>query len=158
MLHNRVAVIDDDPFVVAHLRRAFAEKLPGVEVDGVNTPMAPAGYDVYIVDKDFEGASLGHDVISRIRDLSPQALVVAYSSFLDRDFLRALLLRRCAGAFDKGSLEELEDMMAVIGRFLADQGGRTRQERGLRSTLRAISSLLHEWNLRLEQGPRGVQR
>lgn len=158
MLPNRIAVIDDDPFVIAHLRQRFAERLPGVEVDGIGTPIAPAGYAVYIVDKDFQGASLGDDVVGRIQDVAPDALVVAYSAFLDRDFLRGLLRRRCAGAFDKGSLQELEDMIGVIGRFLGEEDGESRKATGFGGTLRAISSLLREWNLRLEQDSPGVQR
>jgi len=158
MEHYRIAVIDDDPFVIAHLKRSLCEKLPGVDVDGVRTPMAPAGYDVYIVDKDFEGACLGFDVINRVRDLAPDALVVAYSAFLDKEFLQSLLSERCSGAFDKGSLQELEDMIRLIGQFLDERGDVTPRRHGLRSTVDAISSLLREWNLRLESNRRDDTR
>ena len=93
----------------------------------------------------------GHDVVGRLRVLEPQSLVLAYSAYLDRDFLRALLREGCEGAFDKGSLEELDAMISIIGEFLAR--GRTGEAgtRGIGGTVRAISGLVREWNLRLAE-------
>jgi hypothetical protein len=77
--------------------------------------------------------------------------VLAYSAYLDRDFLRALLREGCEGAFDKGSLEELDAMISIIGEFLAG-GRRTAVDtRGIGGTVRAISGLVREWNLRLAE-------
>ena len=113
--------------------------------------IAPAGFDVYVVDREFGGDSRGHDVIGRIRALEPQSLVLAYSAYLDRDFLRALLREGCEGAFDKGNLEELDAMIAIIGEFVS--GGRrgAAGAGGIGGTVRAISSLVREWNLRLAE-------
>ena len=97
MMKHNIAVIDDDPFVVTHLRRTFAVELPDAAVHGVSAPMAPVGYDVYIVDKDFFGISRGAEVVSRIQAIAPDALVIAYSAFLDRDYLRKLLEKQKAG-------------------------------------------------------------
>jgi DNA-binding NarL/FixJ family response regulator len=149
MSERRIAIIDDDPFVVAHLRQAFGKRLPGVEVVGVVEPIAPAGFDVYVVDKEFDGDSRGRDVVRRIRSVAPQSLVLAYSAYLDREFLRALLREGCEGAFDKGSLEELDAMITIIEEFLATGTRGDTKVRGLGSTVRAISGLVREWNLRL---------
>lgn len=155
MMKHNIAVIDDDPFVVTHLKRTFAARLPDAAVHGVSSPIAPAGYDVYIVDKDFSGISRGADVVSRIQAVAPDALVIAYSAFLDREFLRKLLARKCAGAFDKGSLEELDQMMTLVSEFLASRSTESRRKVGLRGAIQSITSLLREWNLRLEQGSGG---
>jgi DNA-binding NarL/FixJ family response regulator len=149
MPRKRIAIIDDDPFLVAHLQQAIAERLAGVEVVGVEEPVAPAGFDVYVVDREFGGDSLGHDVIGRIRALEPGSLILAYSAYLDRDFLRRLLREGCEGAFDKGSLEELDAMISIIGGFLSGQARAAAGPRGLGGTVRAISGLVREWNLRL---------
>ena len=151
MQRKRIAIIDDDPFLVAHLQQAIAERLSGVEVVGVEDPVAPAGFDAYVVDREFGGDSLGHDVIGRIRALEPRSLILAYSAYLDRDFLRTLLREGCEGAFDKGSLEELDAMISIIGDFLSQDARDTGDPRGLGGTVRAISGLVREWNLRLAE-------
>jgi DNA-binding NarL/FixJ family response regulator len=151
MTSKRIAIIDDDPFLVAHLQQTIAAHLPDVEVVGIETPVAPAGFDVYVVDREFGGDSRGHDVIGRIRALEPRSLVLAYSAYLDRDFLRTLLREGCEGAFDKGSLEELGDMISVIGDFLSHGRRGSAGSNGIGGTVRAISSLVREWNLRLAE-------
>lgn len=154
MSDKRIAIIDDDPFVVAHLKSALAQRLTGIDVVGVVEPVAPAGFDVYIVDKEFDGDSRGQDVVQRIRSISPGSLVLAYSAHLDREFLRALLREGCEGAFDKGSLEELGSMIDIIESHLATGKSGSAAVRGLGNTVRAISGLLHEWNLRLANNGR----
>jgi DNA-binding NarL/FixJ family response regulator len=158
MKTKRIAIIDDDPFLVAHLRHAIAERLTGVEVVGIEDPVAPAGFDAYVVDREFGGDSRGHDVIGRIRALEPQSLVLAYSAYLDREFLRALLRNGCEGAFDKGSLEELDAMISTIGDFLSGDPRAATGTRGFGGTVRAISGLVREWNLRLAERGRADAR
>lgn len=151
MKQKRIAIIDDDPFLVAHLKQAIAERLTDVEVVGIEDPVAPAGFEAYVVDREFGGDSRGHDVIGRIRALEPQSLVLAYSAYLDRDFLRTLLREGCEGAFDKGSLEELDAMISIIGDFLSRGSRAAADTRGFGGTVRAISGLVREWNLRLAE-------
>jgi DNA-binding NarL/FixJ family response regulator len=157
MSDPRIAIIDDDPFVIAHLRHAFARRLPGVDVVGIADPVAPAGFDVYVVDREFDGDTRGREVVQRIRAIAPRALVLAYSAYLDREFLRALLREGCEGAFDKGSLEELDAMIEAVAAHL-ESGARGVAPRGLGATVRAISGLVKEWNLRLAASGRADPR
>ena len=154
MIEKRIAVVDDDPFVVAHLKSALEQRIPDIDVVGIIEPVAPVGFDVYIVDKDFDGDNRGQDVVNRIRSLSPQSLVLAYSAHLDREFLRGLLREGCEGAFDKGSLEELDSMISIIESHFSSTGPQEFSIRGVGNTVRAISGLLREWNLRLDNGGR----
>jgi DNA-binding NarL/FixJ family response regulator len=154
MSNKRIAIIDDDPFVVAYLRQAFGKHLPDVAVEGIAEPVAPAGFDVYVVDREFDGEAQGREVVRRIRAVAPKSLVVAYSAHLDREFLRSLLREGCAGAFDKGSLDELDNMIAIIAEHLATDSGGIGPARSFGETVRAISSLVREWNLRLENNGR----
>ena len=144
-----IAIIDDDPFVARHLRQTFAERIPNAEVVGISNPIAPIGFDVYIVDREFGSDSCGQDLVKRIKRIAPESLVVAYSAFLDREFLRNLVLEHCEGAFDKGSLEELEKMMGLIESFL--DGGASSRKGGVlaRGAVSSILDLLREWNTRL---------
>jgi DNA-binding NarL/FixJ family response regulator len=158
MNEMKIAIIDDDPFVVAHLKSALSRRLPAADVVGIVEPVAPAGFDVYIVDKEFDGDSRGQDVVQRIRSFAPGSLVLAYSAHLDREFLRALLREGCEGAFDKGSLEELDSMIDTIETHFTTGKSRDIAVRGLGNTVRAISGLVHEWNLRLASNGRAYTR
>ena len=73
----KIAIIDDDPFVMTHLAHSFKQRLPNVEVVGVSDPVAPVGYQVYIVDREFDGNNCGQDLVQRIKYLSTQARQVA---------------------------------------------------------------------------------
>lgn len=158
MSEKKIAIIDDDPFVVEHLKSALLRRMPDADVVGVVEPVAPAGFDVYIVDQEFDGDSRGQEVVQRIRSFDPGSLVLAYSAHLDRDFLRALLREGCEGAFDKGSLEELDSMIDIIETHFATGGPADIAVRGLGNTARAISGLLHEWNLRLANNGRAYTK
>lgn len=149
MRKKRIAIIDDDPFVVAHLKQAFGKRFSDIAVAGIAEPVAPAGFDVYVVDREFHGEAQGRQLIRRIRAVAPQSLIVAYSAYIDREFLRSLLREGCAGAFDKGSLEELDNMIDMIAGHLATDGLPIGASRGFAETVLAITSLVREWNLRL---------
>ena len=147
----RIAIIDDDPFVMEHLAQSFRQRLPDVEVVGVSDPVAPVGFHVYIVDRDFGGENCGEDLIQRVKRIAPNSLVIAYSAFLDRDFLRSLILEHCEGAFDKGSLTELEKMIELIEDFLEESRSPGKSSRSSKNTVRSILDLVREWNIRLSQ-------
>jgi DNA-binding NarL/FixJ family response regulator len=147
----KIAVIDDDPFVLTHLNRTLAQRFPSAEIVGVSDPIAPVGYDVSIIDREFGENRCGLDLIKRVKRLAPASLVVAYSAFLDRDYLRSLILEHCEGAFDKGSLEELEKMVELIGNFLDDPDSLNANASSPRNTVRSIFELVREWNIRLSQ-------
>ena len=49
----RIAIIDDDAFVISHLSKHLGEKIPEAEVVGISNPIAPLGFNVYIVDREF---------------------------------------------------------------------------------------------------------
>jgi hypothetical protein len=147
----RIAIIDDDPFVITHLTRHLRGRIPGATIVGVSNPIAPIGYNVYIVDREFGEDSCGQELVRRIKEVAPNSLVVAYSAFLDRDFLRDLVLQDCEGAFDKGSLEELEKMTTLIEAFV-ETGRLPSGASGPRhGTIRSILNLLREWNTRLSR-------
>ena len=147
----RIAIIDDDPFVMEHLAQSFRQRLPNIEVVGISDPVAPVGYHVYIIDRDFDGNNCGEDLVQRGKRIAPDSLVIAYSAFLDRDFLRNLILEHCEGAFDKGSLVELEKMIELIEGFLKESRSSKRSSQSSKNTVRSIFELVREWNIRLSQ-------
>ena len=147
----RIAIIDDDAFVITHLSKHLKDRMPNAEIVGISNPIAPLGFDVYIVDREFGNDSCGQELVQRIKKISPDNLVIAYSAFLDRDFLRDLVLQDCEGAFDKGSLEELEKMTTLIEEFVETGRSKKNASGPPDGTIRSILNLLREWNTRLSR-------
>ncbi|MEE2890661.1 MAG: hypothetical protein VX766_00830 [Pseudomonadota bacterium] len=145
----RIAIIDDDPFVAAHLKIALSEHLPSAEVFTVEEPVAPAGYDVYVIDNDFGGRQFGGELADRVRAVAPDALIVAYSAELDSIFLRRLMRGGARDAYDKASLEDREALVQEIVEEYERRriGGKRRRRSG--GTIAAVASLMREWNVRL---------
>jgi DNA-binding LytR/AlgR family response regulator len=152
----RIAIVDDDPFVATHLTQTILERLPGAEVVGITNPIAPVGFDVYIVDKEFGDADRGFELVRRVKAVAPGSLVIAYSAFLDKEFLRNLLSEACDAAFDKGSLEQLDEMIGLIVEFLDTSRAGARSQRGFKDTLSSITDLVREWNVRLAANGRAA--
>jgi len=154
----RIAIIDDDPFVIKHLSAHLDEVLPDVETVGISNPIAPLGFNVYIVDREFGDDSCGQELVKRIKIVSPDSLVIAYSAFLDRDFLRNLVLQSCEGAFDKGSLEELEKMVSLIRDYIETGLHPSNAAMSGQGTIKSILNLLREWNIRLSRNGQAAAR
>jgi DNA-binding LytR/AlgR family response regulator len=152
----RIAIVDDDPFVATHLTETILARLPGAEVVGITNPIAPVGFDVYIVDKEFGDADRGFELVRRVKAIAPGSLVIAYSAFLDKEFLRNLLSEACDAAFDKGSLEQLDEMIGLIVDFLDTSRLGARSQRGFKDTLSSITDLVREWNVRLAANGRAA--
>ena len=146
----RIAIVDDDPFVAAHLGIALGERLPGAELYTIEEPVAPAGFDVYVIDNDFGGRAFGGELHDRIRALAPDALILAYSAQLDTPFLRRLMRGGARDAYDKESPADREALvLAIVEEHERLRSGRPRAPQARRGTLAAVTALLREWNLRL---------
>lgn len=147
----RIAIVDDDPFVAAHLKIALAERLPTAELYTMEEPLAPAGYDVYVIDNDFGGRACGSELHDRVRAVAPDALVLAYSAELDTGFLRRLMRGGARDAYDKESPADREALvLAIVEERERRRSGRPGRRSGGRGALRTIADLLREWNLRLD--------
>ena len=145
----RIAIVDDDPFVAAHLQIALAERLPSAELFMIEEPVAPAGYDVYVIDNDFGGRAVGGELHDRVRAVAPDALVLAYSAELDSSFLRRLMRGGARDAYDKESAGDREALVLAIVEEAERRRGGGRRRRG-RGPVAAVADLLREWNRRLD--------
>lgn len=151
----RIAFIDDDPFVSAHLEPALHAMLPDAELYVIEEPLAPAGYDVYVIDNDFGGSELGGALSERVRAVAPGALLLGYSSKLGTGFLRRLMRIGVRDVFDKRSALERQELIETIVAEDARRKGRVPRRLGAIAAIRAVTELLREWNRRLERRPGG---
>ena len=150
-------LIDDDENVLAILRHFLTEQVPGLTVHTLKEPRVEPGYDIYLIDNDFGGRHVGARLATEARGLAPEALVLAYSSNLDRALLKRLLNAHCDGAFEKDSAAERSEMLGLIEAFaqarLRERGG---MGNGPIAVLREMAGLFDSWNARLGEEERAV--
>ena len=97
----KALLLDDDENVLAILRHFLKQRIPYIQVEVSCQPNLAAGYDIYLIDNDFNGRHLGSCLAKEAREQAPDALIIAYSSKLDRNLLKHLINSNCDGAFDK---------------------------------------------------------
>ncbi|NQX88388.1 MAG: response regulator transcription factor [Halioglobus sp.] len=158
MKHRSVAIVDDDALVCALLERSLQARLGDVHVAGIPEPVAPAGFDVYIVDTQRHCEIQNQDIVTRIQAIAPQSLVLVYTESLDPGYLRKLLMQGCEGAFHKGSFEEVRAMLDLIEAYFVGNQYNDESFDSFGGTVRAIYSLVREWNLRISAAENDVSQ
>lgn len=149
-VRKRLLLIDDDPVVSEILMLRIKHSCPMVEATSISDPLAPPGYDIYVVDNNFGGRHEGVRIAETIATASPGAVIFMLSSFLEVRVLKRVMGVQCRGAFDK---REPEDIAALL-RAIADTASREPAEtmiempRG-RGLLGEMTALIREWNRRI---------
>lgn len=147
---KRLLLIDDDPVVSEILLLRIAQSCPMVEASAIAEPVAPSGYDIYVIDLNFAGRQEGVRLAEGISAASPNAVIFVLSSFLDVQVLKRAMGVQCRGAFDK---REPEDIAALL-RTIAEEASRdvpdtVEKEPRKRGLLGELASLIGEWNRRM---------
>ncbi|MCH6258095.1 response regulator [Puniceicoccaceae bacterium K14] len=145
----RILIIDDDPVVTKVLGHRMQVSYPGVEVTVANDPVVEAGYDIYFIDNDFDGEKMAHALMREIREIAPQALIVALSSTLDLKTLRDMVNRGCCAVYDKCSQEASEEAHKVIKRYIEEvkrSKSPSRTRTNFKSIMDSMKDLLGSWN------------
>jgi DNA-binding NarL/FixJ family response regulator len=147
----RILIVDDDPIVTAviqqHLRKHYVE----AEVCFTNEPVIRPGFDIYFLDNDFGGAAMANRLLRQIRELSPQALVVALSNTLDLPVLQDLMNGGCNVVYDKRYPAESKEAREVINNYLKILEDRynSSSRASLVNLVGSLKQLLGAWNSRL---------
>jgi len=148
----RALLLDDDPSALAVLKHELLTAVPGLDVDERSTPdVSGPAYDVYVVDNDFDGRACAGHLLETIRTTAPDALVLAWSARLDAPTLKRLVNAGCDGAFAKQDREEMRRAVGIVA-ARADALRRPARRRGrpVAAVLDAVTTLLREWNRRLD--------
>ena len=147
---RRLLLIDDDPVIAEILLLRIAQSCPLVEASAISEPVAPPGFDIYVIDINFAGRQEGARLAEAISTTSPDAVIFVLSSFLEVQVLKRAIGAQCRGAFDK---REPEDIAALL-RAISEEAAREFPEpasmppRG-RSLLGDMAALIREWNRRI---------
>jgi DNA-binding NarL/FixJ family response regulator len=147
---KRLLLIDDDPVVSEILLMRIQQNCPMVEAASVSDPVAPPGYDIYVVDINFGGKQEGVRLAEVISTATPGAVVFMLSSFLEVPVLKRAMGVQCRGAFDKREPEDIAALLRAISETASQETARevTPASRG-RGLLGDLTALIREWNRRI---------
>lgn len=147
---KRLLLIDDDPVVSEILLMRIAQSCPMVEASAIKEPVAPSGYDIYVIDLNFSGRQEGVRLAEGISAASPNAVIFVLSSYLEVQVLKRAMGVQCRGAFDKSEPEDVAALMRAIAEEASREGTEAsgKQPRR-RSLLGELASLISEWNRRM---------
>jgi DNA-binding NarL/FixJ family response regulator len=152
---KRLLLIDDDPVASDILLLRIAQACPLVTATAIGEPVAPPGYDIYVVDLHFAGRQEGVRLAESITATTPGAYVFLLSSYLEVEALKRAMGVQCAGAFDKRNPEDVSALLRTISEVASrEEPGETKGPQGRRSIIGDMAALIREWNRRIsaEQG------
>jgi DNA-binding NtrC family response regulator len=159
---SSILILDDDPVFLKLLELRINRRFPDITVDIRQHPVAVGIYDIYILDNDFQGRPLAADLAEEIKKTQPLSLVLALSGALCNSTLKRLINCGCNGAFDKSAPSEIDELLLVIDQHLKNQQSNISKNRSgsryVMDTARSISTLIQDWNRRLELEERREQR
>lgn len=147
----QIGIIDDDPIAATVMRARLRIQFPECSITIYDKPVVEPHLDVYFVDNDFDGSALATELLSEIRKLNPNALVVAMSATLESDTLKALINGGCNAVYDKNQPRNGEPVFEVIGNYfdVLDRLRTAQTHSPFGRVVISLRDLLHEWNQRL---------
>lgn len=148
---RKLLILDDDTHYSGLLALKLRQRFPELMISSFDKSDLMWGYDIYILDNDFGGNRCGADLAEKVREKSPQSLVLILSGTLEKSLLKRLVNCHAAGVFDKSEPSELDDMTALMERYLLlpTPTISENQKSGLSATASGIRALIAEWNRRL---------
>lgn len=116
----RISVIDDDRFAATVMRARLRTRFPDTTISIAQTPTIDPEDDVYFIDNDFNGHLLALKLLSKIREVNSNALVIVMSAKLDNDILKELLNSGCDAVYDKNDPRNSETAFNLVADFLSE--------------------------------------
>jgi DNA-binding NarL/FixJ family response regulator len=147
----RISIIDDDPIASAVMKTRLANHFPNSSIETSKEPVITPNHDIYFVDNDFDGTSLATVLLRQIRELNPNALVVAMSSTLDQTELEALINGGCNAVYNKNRPAQSKEVFEVIENYIQVVQKQLQSTNGkpIRGIIHSLQDLMEQWNRRL---------
>ncbi|MBL4838888.1 MAG: hypothetical protein JKY34_15060 [Kordiimonadaceae bacterium] len=147
---RKLLILDDDPQYAVMLALKLQQRFPELDVSSSKRGVLQKGYDIYVLDNDFGGDKRGASLAEKVREESPDSLVMILSGTLEMDLLKRLVNCHAAGVFDKSRPGDLEQLMRLTHAFLVQKPqSPPNSPANLSETISGIRTLISEWNKRL---------
>lgn len=114
----RLVVIDDDSITLMYMRAFLSNRFKDVIVETQQEPLIIPGYDVYMIDNQFDETSMAINLIEEIKKTSPKSLIISMSSTLDYNILLEMVNRGCNGVYDKRNPRDNELVLDLMRHFI----------------------------------------
>lgn len=144
---KRLLLIDDDPVASGILLLRIRQECPLLDISVIHEPVAPPGYDLYVVDLNIAAHQDGMRLAESIAVTMPAAQVFLLSSYLAVPVLKRAIGVSCAGAFDKREPDDVAALLRAIATAAAHVNEAEPPPR--RNLLRDMTALIREWNRRI---------
>ena len=146
----RIQIIDDDHWcgeaIVAHIINVAS----GAIFDIKPIPVPDDGYDIYIVDNEFEDGDHGVRMVKRIRERNPDATIILCTATKDRINPETAMNVGCNAMIAKAYVQGREEMIEIAERHIQTRA-RASSGPSFRAALNDIKIILSAWNARMRQ-------
>ena len=149
----RIQIIDDDYWcgeaIVAYMMNVAANAT--YDIKSIPTP--DDGYDIYIVDNEFEDGDHGIRMVERIRSRNPDATIVLCTATKERVDPEAAMNAGCNAMVAKASAEGRRQMIDIVDQHIRSRA-RASREQSFLAALNDIKIIIASWNTRMMQEDR----
>ncbi len=148
---RKLLILDDDPHYSGMLALKIRQNFPELLVTTCDQHTVMEGYDIYVLDNDFQGEKWGAKLAETVRIGQPESLVIILSGTLEKSLLKRLVNCHAAGVFDKSEESELPLMFALMEKYLLNTEclKPKKVSNSFSSPFKDISAMLSAWNERL---------
>ncbi|MCK0067853.1 MULTISPECIES: hypothetical protein [Kordiimonas] len=147
---HKLLILDDDLHYTGMLALKLKARFPELKVSSSTQKTLIHGYDIYILDNDFNGQKCGARLAEQVREQAPDSLVIILSGTLELELLKRLVNCHTAGVFDKGNIDELQAMNELIEAYIQSENLKpTENKISFAETFSGISDMISEWNKKL---------
>lgn len=147
----RALIMDDNPIITAVMQEHLKVFFPSIVSSVAHEPTVLPDFDIYFVDNDFEGEHRGISLVRQIRDISPNALVVALSNTLNVEEFSKMMNQGCNLSYDKRNPMNSTAAREVINNYLdlLKEQMIAQSKNKLQRAISSVQHLLSTWNNRL---------
>ena len=145
----RIQIIDDDKWCAEAIKAMLMDIQVDMFFEFASTPDPIDGFDIYIIDNEFENGDHAVEMTRKTRDRNPDAMIMACSGTLDRIRFKELINAGCNAVVEKGSAKDRATMIGVIERFAMTRRPVMTQT-SIGSVLADIQGILSTWNARMD--------
>ena len=148
----KIGIIDDDPIISATVSAVLRSHFADLEIETFEEPVIFPALDIYFIDNQFNGECYIENLLKEIREINPNALVIAMSATLNLELLERLMNNGCNATWNK-KWEKREEILDIIQEYMNTlKRERDVQSKGVNGSFHALRDLLSQWNKRLHRG------
>ena len=145
----RIQIIDDDRWCAEAIKAMLMDIQTEMFFEIVTTPDPIDGFDIYIIDNEFNNGDHAINMVQIIRVRNPDAMIMACSGTMNRVRFKDLINAGCNAVVEKGSAKDRDTMVNVIERFAVTKRSSITQT-SIGSVMADIRGILSTWNARMD--------